>query len=132
MWQHFRRAMTELPSATLRLGRAGLQPAGLLLAVVTVVWALTGMGYFWPVWVLIGLGFAYGLTAAVHSGLSRSTRGDRARRIVAGVGVVTSSLTVVIWLVTSRGYFWPMWNMLGFAVLVVLISRFGQTRERSL
>ncbi len=34
--------------------------------------------------------------------------------LVSGIGVVL--LMVVIWLLSGRGYFWPIWVMFGFAI----------------
>ena len=30
---------------------------------VTIIWALTGADYFWPVWVMVGFGFALASSA---------------------------------------------------------------------
>lgn len=34
--------------------------------------------------------------------------------LVSGIGVIL--LMVVIWLLSGRGYFWPIWVMFGFAI----------------
>lgn len=30
----------------------------IIWALLTVIWAVTGMGYFWPIWAIIGMGIA--------------------------------------------------------------------------
>ena len=44
----------------------------IIMALCTVVWALTGMGYFWPMWPLFGF-----LIATVFSALSTFGPGAR-------------------------------------------------------
>lgn len=38
--------------------RAMLVTSAGVLAVVVIVWLLSGRGYFWPIWVVFGLGIA--------------------------------------------------------------------------
>lgn len=42
--------------------------------------------------------------------------------------VVLNALMIVIWFFTGRGYFWPIWTMLGmgFAVAAAWISAYGK------
>ena len=35
---------------------------------------------------------------------------------LARVAVLVSAVTVVVWLATGAGYFWPMWPMLGLGI----------------
>jgi len=37
-------------------------------------------------------------------------------------GIVVSLLMVVIWFLTGRGYFWPMWVMAGFVVGLIFMA----------
>jgi len=108
-----------------------LAAPGVILAAVTVVWALSGSGYFWPIWVALGLAFPLGWFVAVRWA-RRQPAGDRVVAGVGAVGAVTSVLLVVIWLITGDGYFWPVWNMLGYAALTGLawlLGRFGFGRR---
>ncbi len=109
-----------------------LYPSGVIVTAVVVVWALTGAGYFWPVWVLIGLALTLGIAAGLRWASRRSRIGDRLMAGVGAVGAVTSPVLVVIWLITGAGYFWPIWNLFGYALLLGLIWLTALPRQRSL
>jgi len=54
-------------SRTLQRRRAGHVPPAVVVALALVtIWALTGMGYFWPVWPFIGL-FFWGRASCRHA-----------------------------------------------------------------
>jgi signal transduction histidine kinase len=94
-----------------------------LTLLTTLIWALTTRAYYWPVWVILGLGVPLAIHAWVElvdarPELVRAARATRALAIVAGVAGVLSLLEILIWAVTSRGYFWPVWPIIGFAVVV--------------
>jgi signal transduction histidine kinase len=94
-----------------------------LTLLTTLIWALTTRSYYWPVWVILGLGVPLAIHAWVElvdarPELVRAVRGTRALAIVAGVAGVLSLLVVWIWAITSRGYFWPVWPIIGFAVVL--------------
>jgi signal transduction histidine kinase len=107
---------------------------------VTVIWALTDGGYFWPVWTWFGLGIPLTLHAAVR-GAAR-TPGRRRRRVAihGAVSTVLSAIAVVVWLLAGAGYFWPIWPMLGLGTVVAVHAllaglqeqRAPQAREREL
>jgi len=88
-------------------------------AFLVVVWALTSRGYFWPMWTMI----AFGLPLAVHASAAfADARVPPARRSLAAHAGVTAALSLfftLIWAVTSRGYFWPVWPI---AVLVLVLA----------
>ena len=46
-----------------------------VMALLVVIWALTGMGYFWPIWPMLG----WGIGVFSHRGSLRFTRPRRAR-----------------------------------------------------
>lgn len=35
-----------------------LATAAVVIAIVVVIWAASGAGYFWPMWVMLGMGIA--------------------------------------------------------------------------
>jgi signal transduction histidine kinase len=99
---------------------------------LTLIWALTSRGYFWPEWTFIVLG----LPLAVHALAELATeRVPPARRALAVHGAAALSASVfftLIWAVTSRGYFWPVWPILGLALsfAVHAIVEFGRRGRR--
>jgi signal transduction histidine kinase len=100
--------------------------------VLIVVWALTSRGYFWPEWTLIALG----LPLAIEGWLEFVP--DRIRRVPhelvrhAGVLLALSVFFTLIWAVTSRGYFWPVWPILGLAVSLAIraVREFSSREQR--
>jgi signal transduction histidine kinase len=111
---------------------AGVSAA--IAAVVTVVWAFTGAGSFWPVWVMLPLA----LVLAIHGwvelveeqpGLPRGPVVTRGFAIHAGVWVALVLFEIGVWAAAGRGYFWPMWTALAAALVLgghAVVNRFGQ------
>jgi signal transduction histidine kinase len=113
-----------------------------VVAVLILVWALTGRGYFWPMWVMLPLG----LLLAVHGWVTLLVTKPHLwpRRlglgfaVHAGISTALAIFLVLIWAVTTQAYFWPVWPILGLAVvllthLVVVLAtspREAQLEER--
>jgi hypothetical protein len=75
--------MAARPSPIQRGSALSLQIAlsALLGFLVTLLWALTGGGYFWPAWVWFGLAIAVGVHLVIVRALSSTPRLHRALRI---------------------------------------------------
>jgi signal transduction histidine kinase len=88
--------------------------------VVTVIWAMAGPPYFWPVWVWLG----GAITVALHAIGWRTARSpDGPRRAVEAHALVSVSiglLLVVLWALTDGPVFWPAWPLLGLAAALLL------------
>jgi signal transduction histidine kinase len=117
--------------------RSGLRVRVTLLAIVAsvivLVWALTGAPNAWPVWPLLALALVVALDAWTVLGTPPARRSDldgepnpRALARRRGVRAATGKLAIVnafligIWLAGGAGYFWPVWVMLGSAILLAL------------
>lgn len=60
--------------------RARLAGYAVISVFLILIWALTGLGYFWPIWPILGLGLALSLRAlGVHSSSRERRRGRRRR-----------------------------------------------------
>ena len=105
--------------------------------VATLVWALTGAGYFWPGWVWLGLAIAVGVHVVIARALSAAPGPFRALRIHAEA----TALLVAIW--TSRsgrsaggGTFWPVWPLsalvTALAVHAIVVWQRSGAREQQL
>ena len=98
-------------------------------------WATTGGGRFWPAWVWFGLAVPLGLQAAVRWGL-RAPKGRRFLSMHASVSFTVGVMLLVIWLLAGLGYFWPVWPVVGlaivFAVHVWFARHLADEREQAL
>jgi signal transduction histidine kinase len=106
--------------------------AGLVL-VMTIVWAATGQGYFWPEWVLLPLALLVGIHALVElvdRRLADRSRLSRGMAIHGGVVLALFAFLTAVWAVTSRGYFWPAWVLLGLAIPLGVHYVVGLTTRR--
>jgi signal transduction histidine kinase len=89
---------------------------------VTVVWLVTGAGYFWPVWVWLGLAIAFGLHLSLRRALEL-LRGPRRRVAVQGaISAVIGATLMVIWALAGGGTFWPVWPLLGLALALAVAA----------
>jgi hypothetical protein len=82
--------LTDLPALPDRRRKAARREAAwkdysehlrtylMVMALLVTIWALTGMGYFWPVWPALG----WGIGIASHR--ASLPRGSRPRRAIAG------------------------------------------------
>jgi signal transduction histidine kinase len=95
-------------------------------SVLVIIWASTTRGYFWPEWVLL----LFGLTVGIHSWVElvaeqpavlRRLRLSRALALHAGVSACLVAFLTLVWTVTSRGYFWPEWVLMGPVGLLLAI-----------
>jgi signal transduction histidine kinase len=119
-WRDFLRAETGI------LAAAGLA--------VTLAWAATGAGHFWPGWVWFALGVILGLQWSVHWALG-ARKGRRLLAAQAAVSLVIVAAVVMVWLMSGFGAFWPAWPavVLGFLLgLHLWLVRSPRSRERAL
>jgi signal transduction histidine kinase len=103
-----------------------------LVVLTTIIWAATGAGYYWPQWVLLPLALLFALHVVVELVTTRVPRRDQALAIHGGVVAAIFLFLVAVWALTSRGYFWPAWTLVGLGSAVVvhwLITR-NQRRDR--
>lgn len=134
--------------------RAGFPVEGLLGAhaaasaalgfAVTLLWALTDRGYFWPIWVWFGLGVLLSLHWLLARTVERSSEllAEPAKGWTLVEMIVTFKLPLLlwsclviaaIWLLTGPGALWPRWPWLGLLFLagvdVYLLNQLRRRRE---
>ncbi|HWD68809.1 MAG TPA: sensor domain-containing protein [Solirubrobacteraceae bacterium] len=105
---------------------AGVQAA--IITIVLVVWAATtlastSLGYFWPIWVIMPFATTLGMHAWLYRvghdpAVARRFRGRASLAGSTGVATIFWLFTVGIWAVSSHGYFWPVWPLLGLVIAV--------------
>jgi signal transduction histidine kinase len=88
--------------------------------VVTLIWALTGAGAFWPGWVWLGLAAALGVHLVILRARSPEPERHRALRVQAEATALLVALEVAAWVLSGLGSFWPIWPalVLGTALAV--------------
>jgi len=132
-----RAAVARAERRLLLLGHACFY--GALNLLLMVIWAGTTGGYFWPEWTLLPLGailalHAFAVLSAERPGLWRRRGLSRPLAIHAAAALDLFLFLTLVWAVTSRASFWPMWVAVGLAfpllthALVVLLS--GGMAER--
>jgi len=124
-----RTTLTRTAPSTLRTNRIAFAihacVAGGIVALLTLIWALTGAGYFWPAWVALGLMLPVGIHGTVTLLLDRPELWQRrgmtlALAIHMGVAAVVELFLVGIWARAGGGYFWPIWPFIGLVLTVAV------------
>jgi len=104
--------------------------------VTTLLWAVTGAGYFWPAWVWLGLAIAVGVHLVIRRGLSAAPSPYRALRIQAEASALLGAIDVAVWALAGGGTFWPMWPLsvlaTALAVHAVIVRYLAGVREQEL
>jgi signal transduction histidine kinase len=98
-----------------------------VVAVLIVIWAVTSLGYFWPIWVVLPCATALAMHAwrlelSERPQLVRRFRGSHLLAATVGVATIFWLFTVGVWAVSSHGYFWPIWTLLGLAIVVGILT----------
>jgi signal transduction histidine kinase len=96
---------------------------GVVVLALVLIWAVTSLGYFWPIWVALPFALALGIHGwtvliAERPSLVGSFRGSRTLALSAGVGAAVALFYISIWAITGHGYFWPIWPMLAIAIVL--------------
>jgi signal transduction histidine kinase len=105
---------------------------------VTVVWAATGAGYFWPMWVWFGLLVSVVVHALGRRGVEVLEGRKRPLAFHVELTVFLVALELAVWALSGGGYFWPIWPLtalgalLGVHALVVNRELLPSLREREL
>ena len=110
----------------------------LIGAVLAIVWAATGLGYFWPVWSWLGLAITVALRVVAQR--AALARGDAvaALRANAELGGLVVAVCWVVWALAGGGYPWPFWPLLAIATALagraafVFRDRLPWAREQAL
>jgi len=96
---------------------------GIVLGLVlTVVWALTGAGYYWPGWIWLTLALPVAFYRSIRWG--PLARGRQSVAVHTAVSLVIAGALVAIWAMSSHRYFWPMWPILGLGVVLAAHALF--------
>jgi signal transduction histidine kinase len=123
------------PSGTwARLVRRSTSFGVVVALLLTVIWAITGAGYFWPGWMWFALALPTAAVWSVHR--AQRTKVRRSVAVHASISLVISAALIAIWLLSSHRYFWPIWPILGLAVVfaghALFVPSVSSSREQAL
>jgi signal transduction histidine kinase len=98
---------------------------GVLVLALVLIWVVVSRGYFWPIWAWLPLGTVLGIhgwlfLVAEQPGIVERFLGSRTLAATAGIGALLASFCTAVWAITTRGYFWPVWPMLGILIVLAL------------
>lgn len=82
--------------------------AAFVCFLVTVIWLISGLGYFWPMWVYFGCGCAL----ATHLTAERTLATARPGRwyvLHEGITYSVIGMMLAVWLLDGSETFWPGW-----------------------
>ncbi len=105
---------------------------------MTIIWAATGFGYFWPVWVWLGLAIAVALHVLSLRAVAAAGDAVAGLRVKAELCGVIAAICWIVWALAGGGYAWPVWPMLGMATALaaraisVYRDRLPWAREQAL
>jgi signal transduction histidine kinase len=88
--------------------------------VTTLLWAVTGGGYFWPAWIWFALAVAAGLHVVILRALTAAPGPYRALRIHGEATALLVGVYVAIWLLAGAGTFWPVWPLSVFVTALAV------------
>ncbi|WCB94146.1 hypothetical protein DSM104299_02874 [Baekduia alba] len=110
--------------------------------VTTIIWAITGGGYYWPAWVWLGVAIPVAVHAIIRFGLSAPASARHGLALHCMVTGLIGGILLIVWGFTTNDVhsFWPLWPLLilGVAVavhaLVIYADRLpgGRRREAQL
>ncbi|WP_231398486.1 sensor histidine kinase [Conexibacter woesei] len=96
--------------------------SGLAGLVATIVWAITGGGYYWPAWVWLGVGITVGVHAIIRFGLSAPASARHGLALHMMVTSLVGGVLLIVWGFTTNDVhaFWPLWPLLILGVIVAV------------
>jgi signal transduction histidine kinase len=105
-------------------------------AASVIAWVVAG-GHFWPRWVLFGWATTLAVQLAVRTGLRAPTLPGQLLSVHLLLTAVLVPMDIAIWLLIDTPQpFWPLWPILGWAVLLAahLLARraWRHSREKEL
>jgi signal transduction histidine kinase len=98
--------------------------AGIAGIVCTLLWAVTGAGYYWPVWVWLGYACTLGLHVFAAAAIRASGDAEAGFRVRAAFCGGVALLCVIIWALAGGGYLWPVWPMIGMGACLAVYAAF--------
>jgi signal transduction histidine kinase len=100
---------------------------GVLVFALILIWVVVSRGYFWPIWAWLPLATVLGIhgwlvLVAEQREIVERFLGSRTLAASAGIGGLLGGFCIAVWAITTRGYFWPIWPIIG--ILIVLAMQF--------
>jgi signal transduction histidine kinase len=99
---------------------------------VTILWGLTGMGYFWPMWVWFGLAVPLAFEIGVRRAWSEPQGPARRLAVHATVSWTLAGISLAIWALSGGGFFWPAFELIALGAAYAVHARWGADQQREL
>jgi signal transduction histidine kinase len=98
---------------------------GVLLLALLLIWLVVSQGYFWPIWAWLPLGALLGIHGwlvllSEQPSLVERFLGSRVLAATTGIGGLLAGFCTAVWAITARGYFWPVWPILGIVIVLAM------------
>jgi signal transduction histidine kinase len=98
---------------------------GAVSLLLIVIWALTTRDYFWPIHAILPLALPLAIVAWIvyvldHPEIQQRAMGSRALVLQIGISAALWLYLFIQWAQTERGYFWPVWVLLGLVVAAAI------------
>jgi signal transduction histidine kinase len=98
---------------------------GVLLLALLLIWLVVSQGYFWPIWAWLPLGTLLGIHGwlvllSEQPSLVDRFLGSRVLAATTGIGGLLAGFCTAVWAITTRGYFWPIWPMVGIVIVLAM------------
>ncbi|HEY1389852.1 MAG TPA: 2TM domain-containing protein [Ktedonobacterales bacterium] len=85
-------------------------------ALFVVIWAMSGVGFFWPLYTML----AWGAGVAVHGYCVYGGNDTNAFKVHLAAYLVINAWLVVMWAIMGAGFFWPICVMLAWGAGVAI------------
>jgi signal transduction histidine kinase len=98
---------------------------GVLVFALILIWVVVSRGYFWPIWAWLPLATVLGIHGwlvliAHQRSIVERFLGSRTLAATAGIGALLAGFCIAVWAITARGYFWPVWPVIGILILLAV------------
>jgi signal transduction histidine kinase len=97
-----------------------------------IIWAATGVGYFWPAWVWFGVVVPIAMLRAIRWGWSQPRGRERELALHGAVSAVLAGAVVLIWALSGAGYLWPVFPLVGLGGLYAIHALLRAPQQREL
>ena len=105
--------------------------SAILALAALIVWAATGMNYFWPMWAWLGLAIPLAFRLGIRWARAQPSGPQRRLAMQGALSVVLVCADVAIWAMSGGGYFWPVFPLVALGGAFALHAAVTAPRRAS-